>query len=145
MPKNQNTHSNTAGIRRRDFIIASSAAAIGSIGLPTRLFAQSAKTQITFASARFFATDTMQQVIEKYNKSQNSVQVSYVELPPPSSSTEVHQQLVQQLARKAHDDALFCRRRARINRVHPSSRRRGADSLRYESAIAQVRGRSQHT
>jgi multiple sugar transport system substrate-binding protein len=107
MLKNDDTHLNTAGIRRRDFIAASSAAiataAIGSIGLPTRLFAQSAKTQktqITFASARFFATDTMQQVIENYNKSQNAVEVSYVELPPPSSSTEVHQQLVQQLARK---------------------------------------------
>src|SRR6202795_4487684 len=107
MPKNDDPHLNTAGIRRRDFIAASSAAiataAIGSIGLPTRPFAQSAKTQktqITFASARFFATDTMQQVIENYNKSQTAVEVSYVELPPPSSSTEVHQQLVQQLARK---------------------------------------------
>jgi multiple sugar transport system substrate-binding protein len=104
MLKETDTQSNTAGIRRRDFIVTSGAAvataALGTIGLPTRLFAQSAKTQITFASARFFATDTMQQVIDKYNKSQNSVQVTYIELPPPSSSTEVHQQLVQQLARK---------------------------------------------
>ena len=104
MLKDSDTQLNTAGIRRRDFIVASGAAvataALGTIGLPTRLFAQSAKTQITFASARFFATDTMQEVIDKYNKSQNSVQVTYVELPPPSSSTEVHQQLVQQLARK---------------------------------------------
>jgi hypothetical protein len=107
MPNNDDPQLNTAGIRRRDFIVTSGAAvataAIGALGFPTRLPAQAAKTQkaqITFASARFFATDTMQQVIDSYNKSQNAVQVSYVELPPPSSSTEVHQQLVQQLARK---------------------------------------------
>jgi hypothetical protein len=91
MLTDRDTQLNTAGIRRRDFIVASGAAvataALGTIGLPTRLWAQSAKTQITFASARFFATDTMQQVVDKYNKSQNSVQVTYIELPPPSSSS----------------------------------------------------------
>jgi hypothetical protein len=74
------------GMRRRDFILASGAAvataAVGALGLPTRLYAQSGRTEITFASARFFSTDTMQQVIESYNKSQNSVHVSYIELPP---------------------------------------------------------------
>src|ERR1700722_102140 len=114
MPKNDDPHLNTAGIRRRDFIVTSGAAvataAIGALGFPTRLPAQAAKTQkaqITFASARFFATDTMQQVIDSYNKSQNAVQVSYIELPPPSSSTEVHQQLVQQLARKSGSPDVF--------------------------------------
>jgi len=99
------------GMRRRDFIVASGAAAAtvaaGALNLPTRLYAQSGRTEITFASARFFSTDTMQQVIESYNKSQNSVHVSYIELPPPSSSTEVHQQLVQQLARKSGSPDVF--------------------------------------
>ena len=36
--------------------------------MPTRLYAQTKKTEISFASARFFATDTMEQVIENYNK-----------------------------------------------------------------------------
>jgi trehalose/maltose transport system substrate-binding protein len=99
------------GMRRRDFIVASGAAvatvAAGALGLPTRLYAQTGRTEITFASARFFSTDTMQQVIEAYNKSQNSVHVSYIELPPPSSSTEVHQQLVQQLARRSGSPDVF--------------------------------------
>src|SRR5271165_4264488 len=99
------------GMRRRDFIRASGAAvatvAAGTLGLPSRLYAQTNRTEITFASARFFSTDTMQQVIETYNKSQNSVHVSYIELPPPSSSIEVHQQLVQQLARKNGSPDVF--------------------------------------
>jgi multiple sugar transport system substrate-binding protein len=99
------------GMRRRDFIRASggavAAATIGILGLPSRLYAQTGRTEITFASARFFSTDTMQQVIETYNKSQNSVHVSYIELPPPSSSIEVHQQLVQQLARKNGSPDVF--------------------------------------
>jgi len=99
------------GMRRRDFIVASGAAvataAVGALGLPTRLYAQTGRTEITFASPRFFSTDTTQQLVEAYNKSQNSVHVSYVELPPPSSSTEVHQQLVQQLARKTGSPDVF--------------------------------------
>jgi hypothetical protein len=63
------------GMRRRDFIVASGAAvataAAGALGLPTRLYAQTGRTEITFASARFFSTDTMQQVIEAYNKTTN--------------------------------------------------------------------------
>jgi multiple sugar transport system substrate-binding protein len=93
----------SGSIRRRDFVAGAGAlvgAAAGStLVLPKKVYAQT-KTEITFASARFFATDSMQAVIDKYNGSQNSVHVSYIELPPPSSSTEVHQQLVQQLARK---------------------------------------------
>jgi multiple sugar transport system substrate-binding protein len=97
------------GMRRRDFIAASGAALATAavVGFPTRLYAQNKRSEISFASARFFSTDTMQQVIESYNKSQNSVHVSYVELPPPSSSTEVHQQLVQQLARKSGSPDVF--------------------------------------
>jgi multiple sugar transport system substrate-binding protein len=93
-----------SGLRRRDFLMASAgavgAAAAGTLALPTRVFAAGKKAEITFASARFFAKDSMNEVIEKYNAGQNAVHVSYTELPPPSSSTEVHQQLVQTLARK---------------------------------------------
>lgn len=107
--KNGNSGS-SSGLRRRDFLLASGAAAgvaaAGALSLPTRLYAQS-KAEITFASARFFAKDSMEAVIDAYNSSQNSVQVSYIELPPPSSSTEVHQQLVQQLARKSGAPDLF--------------------------------------
>jgi multiple sugar transport system substrate-binding protein len=90
-----------SGLRRRDFLLSTAAvagaAAAGTFTLPKRLYAQS-KAEITFASAKFFAKDSMNEVIEKYNASQNAVHVSYTELPPPSSSTEVHQQLVQMLA-----------------------------------------------
>jgi multiple sugar transport system substrate-binding protein len=90
-----------SGLRRRDFLLSTAAvagaAAAGTFALPKRLYAQS-KAEITFASAKFFAKDSMNEVIEKYNGSQNAVHVSYTELPPPSSSTEVHQQLVQMLA-----------------------------------------------
>src|SRR6266508_4040114 len=98
------------GMRRRDFLVASGGAAgaavAGGLAFPTRVFAQS-KVEITFASARFFAKDSMNQVIDKYNGSQNTVHVTYIELPPPSSSTEVHQQLVQQLARQSGSPDLF--------------------------------------
>jgi multiple sugar transport system substrate-binding protein len=111
MPKKLTQGANRSdgtGMRRRDFILASGAAvAAGTLGLPSRVYAQSGRTEITFASARFFSTDTMQQVVESYNNSQKSVHVSYIELPPPSSSTEVHQQLVQQLARKNGSPDVF--------------------------------------
>jgi multiple sugar transport system substrate-binding protein len=58
------------------------------------------KTTITFASAKFFAKSTIAQIVDEYNSSQGSVHVNYRELPTPSQSTEVHQQLVQSLSRK---------------------------------------------
>ncbi|MGH7122215.1 MAG: ABC transporter substrate-binding protein [Acetobacteraceae bacterium] len=66
-----------------------------------------APTKITFASAKFFGKETVAQVVESYNASQNRVHVTYVELPPPSSSTEVHQLLVQQLARRNGSPDVF--------------------------------------
>jgi multiple sugar transport system substrate-binding protein len=53
--------------------------------------------QLTFASAKFFGSSTISDIVDSYNKSQSRIRVKYIELPPPSSSTEVHQQLVQQL------------------------------------------------
>ena len=58
------------------------------------------KTTITFASAKFFAKSTIGQIVDEYNNSQSKVHVNYRELPTPSQSTEVHQQLVQSLSRR---------------------------------------------
>jgi multiple sugar transport system substrate-binding protein len=65
------------------------------------------RTEITFASAKFFGKETVAQVVESYNASQGRVHVTYVELPPPSASTEVHQLLVQQLARRNGSPDVF--------------------------------------
>ena len=56
------------------------------------------KTTITFASAKFFAQESIGQIVEAYNNSQKLVNVQFQELPTPSQSTEVHQQLVQALS-----------------------------------------------
>jgi multiple sugar transport system substrate-binding protein len=56
------------------------------------------KTTITFASAKFFAKKTIAQMVEEYNSSSKHVNVQFQELPTPSQSTEVHQQLVQALS-----------------------------------------------
>jgi multiple sugar transport system substrate-binding protein len=55
------------------------------------------KTTLKFASAKFYGTSTMPQIVEDFNTSQSKIRVEYQELPPPSSSTEVHQQLVTSL------------------------------------------------
>jgi trehalose/maltose transport system substrate-binding protein len=56
------------------------------------------KTTITFASAKFFAKKTIGQMVEEYNSTSKHVNVQFQELPTPSQSTEVHQQLVQALS-----------------------------------------------
>ena len=58
------------------------------------------KTTITFASAKFFAQESIGQIVEEYNNSQKLVTVQYQQLPTPSQSTEVHQQLVQALSQR---------------------------------------------
>jgi multiple sugar transport system substrate-binding protein len=55
--------------------------------------------ELTFASAKFYGKQTIAEVVDAFNSSQSQIHVTYKELPPPSSSTEVHQTLVQQLAR----------------------------------------------
>jgi multiple sugar transport system substrate-binding protein len=57
----------------------------------------SGRPQINFVTAKFESTTSMQQFVDAYNQSQSDYSVVVRELPPPSSSTEVHQQLVQQL------------------------------------------------
>ena len=56
------------------------------------------RTSITFASAKFFAQESIGQIVQEYNNSQKLVDVQFQELPTPSQSTEVHQQLVQALS-----------------------------------------------
>jgi multiple sugar transport system substrate-binding protein len=58
------------------------------------------KTTITFASAKFFAQESIGQIVEEYNNSQKLVNVQFQQLPTPSQSTEVHQQLVQALSQR---------------------------------------------
>lgn len=52
---------------------------------------------VSFVTSKFESSTSMQQFVEGYNRSQSKYKVVVRELPPPSSSTEVHQQLVQQL------------------------------------------------
>jgi multiple sugar transport system substrate-binding protein len=96
-----------AGWSRRDFLKVAGVAVGGVVGGPVLAACSNSSgssgggaTQITFSSARFYGKSNMSQIVDAYNKSQSKVHVTYQELPPPSSSTEVHQTLVQQLARK---------------------------------------------
>jgi multiple sugar transport system substrate-binding protein len=98
---------------RREFI-RRSGAALGATAGAALLSAMPAgrpraadRSEITFASAKFFGKETIAEVVEAYNQAQSKVHVTYVELPPPSSSTEVHQALVQQLARRNGSPDVF--------------------------------------
>jgi multiple sugar transport system substrate-binding protein len=102
------------GIDRRDFIkrtglaVAGLTAATTFLTSPRRGFAAGSKpAEITFSSAKFFGKETIAEVAEAFNSSQDKIHVTYKELPPPSSSTEVHQGLVQQLARRNGDPDVF--------------------------------------
>ena len=95
-----------ASLNRRSLLKGASLAA-GSMAVGGGLLASTAsgaraqgRTEITFASAKFYAKKTIAQIVDAFNESQSKIHVKYIELPPPSSSTEVHQALVQQLARR---------------------------------------------
>jgi multiple sugar transport system substrate-binding protein len=89
------------GISRRA-ALAGAGVALGTATLPvtSRRARADDRAQITFASANFYGRETIAQVVDTYNQSQSKVTVTFIQLPPPSSSTEVHQALVQQLARR---------------------------------------------
>lgn len=84
---------------RRSFL-STGAAGLGAaaLGLPGRARAAGRK-EISFATASFFGSESFGDLVDSFNESQDRVMVRYIELPPPSSSTEVYQGLVQQLAR----------------------------------------------
>lgn len=88
---------------RRQFLIGSAgllgAAALGT-GLDIRPARAQGRAEISFASAAFFGKETFGDLIKTFNESQDRILVKNIELPPPSSSTEVYQGLVQQLARR---------------------------------------------
>lgn len=86
---------------RRDLLKASGAALMAGTALAATHRARAAgPVEITFASAKFFGKETVADMVTAYNQAQTRVHATYIELPPPSASTEVHQALVQQLARR---------------------------------------------
>jgi multiple sugar transport system substrate-binding protein len=100
-----------AGLNRRDFIKRSSLVLAGAAAVSTfvgtrRVYA-AGPVELTFASAKFYGKQTIAEVVKAFNDSQSKIRVTYKELPPPSSSTEVHQSLVQQLARRNGDPDVF--------------------------------------
>ena len=96
-----------SGINRREFVVAAGlAAGAAAVGMPRRARAQG-RTEITFASAKFTGVKGIGDAVEIFNQSQDKIHVKFIELPPPSSSTEVHQALVQQLARKTGSPDVF--------------------------------------
>jgi multiple sugar transport system substrate-binding protein len=100
-----------SGLNRRDFIKRSSlalagAAAVSTFVGPRRVYA-AGPVELTFTSAKFYGKQTIAEVVSAFNDSQPKIRVTYKELPPPSSSTEVHQSLVQQLARRNGDPDVF--------------------------------------
>ena len=55
-----------------------------------------AEEQVTikFASMKTFGVETMPGLIEKFEAANPNIKVEYIELPPPSMSTEIHQYLM---------------------------------------------------
>ena len=104
----QNGAAHSGVVDRRQVLTGAAGLAGGAalLSAPRRVRAAD-RTEITFASAKFFGKETMAQVVDAYNQAQGKIHVTYVELPPPSSSTEVHQALVQQLARKTGTPDVF--------------------------------------
>ena len=104
-PSNADSQKSVSPIPRREFVkrtglaIAGLATGAGILSTPRRSIA-SGVTEISFASAKFYGSLSIADIVEGYNTSQDKVRVVFKELPPPSSSTEVHQGLVQQLARR---------------------------------------------
>lgn len=96
------TNRTVGPIGRRALLLGAAAAATA----PYRVRA-AGRTEITFASAKFYGKQTVAEIVDIYNQSQSRVHVAYIELPPPSSSTEVHQALVQQLVRKSGTPDVF--------------------------------------
>ena len=103
-------HSKRAGqtimLDRRQLLLGAASAAIGTAtlgvasGLGIRPARAADRTEISFASASFFGKEGLGALVKAFNESQSRITVKFIELPPPSSSTEVYQGLVQQLARR---------------------------------------------
>src|SRR5260370_6966752 len=98
-------------LNRRNFIKRGGLALVGAAAVsnfvgPRRVYA-AGPVELTFTSAKFYGKQTIAEVVSAFNDSQPKIRVTYKELPPPSSSTEAHQSLVQQLARRNGDPDVF--------------------------------------
>ena len=97
----------TLATGRRQFLMGAGLTAGAALLGTTRRVRAADRVSITFTSAKFFGKQTIAEVVDAYNQSQSKVHVTYVELPPPSASTEVHQALVQQLVRRTGTPDVF--------------------------------------
>lgn len=101
-----------ASVGRRQFLKVAGITTGGVLAAPailklTSVASAADRTNITFASAKFFGKRTVAEMVDVFNQSQSRILVRYDELPPPSSSTEVHQGLVQRLAKKDGSPDVF--------------------------------------
>jgi multiple sugar transport system substrate-binding protein len=102
MPNDGSPLSRRSFVKGVGAVLAAGAAApaLAACGTSSTAATSGGKTTITFASAKFFAQESIGQIVEEYNNSQKHVTVQYQQLPTPSQSTEVHQQLVQSLSQR---------------------------------------------
>jgi multiple sugar transport system substrate-binding protein len=102
MPIDGSPLSRRTFVRGVGAVLAAGAAApaLAACGSGSTTATSGGKTSITFASAKFFAQESIGQIVDEYNQSQNLVNVQFQQLPTPSQSTEVHQQLVQALSQR---------------------------------------------
>lgn len=87
---------------RRRFLTLSGATIGAALAAPVLSACGSGSSdsnELVFASAKFAGSTSLKTFVDLYNKEQSKIKVTYRELPPPSSSTEVHQQLVQSVGR----------------------------------------------
>lgn len=112
-PNGSDSSANSLMIDRRRLLLGAAGAAVGAatLGISSGLGMRSARaadrTEITFASASFFGKEGLGDLVKVFNDSQDRIMVKFIELPPPSSSTEVYQGLVQQLARRTGTPDVF--------------------------------------
>lgn len=102
-PQGSNADGRSLMVDRRQVLMgaATGMAALGvASGLGIRSVRAADRTEISFASASFFGKERLGDLVTAFNESQDRILVKFIELPPPSSSTEVYQSLIQQLARK---------------------------------------------
>src|SRR5260370_12587136 len=97
---------NLRDLIKRSGLPLAGAAAVSTFVCPRRVYA-AGPVELTFTSAKLNGKQTIAEVVSALNDSQPKIRVTYKELPPPSSSTEVHQSFVEQLARRNGDPDVF--------------------------------------
>src|SRR5260370_25679627 len=97
---------NLRDLIKRSGLALAGAAAVSTFVGPRRVYA-AGPVELTFASAKFYGKQTIAEVVSAFNDSQTKIRVTYKELPPPISPTEVHKSFVHQLARRNADPDVF--------------------------------------